>query len=151
MANYKSVTRTNYFSVTDSNKLKEIVSHIQWCDGALEFFNEEKGRWGFWGYGSIRGLNFMDTECNNDGDCEEIDTEDDEWEPDVVYEALQKVIAPGDAIIITEIGYENLCYLNAYSIIITCNSIEVEELRTHAILKACEMLNNPKYDTQMEF
>lgn len=135
MSNYESCTRTNYFTVSNEEKLKDIVEHIKWENGELDFLNKENGKWAFGGCGSICGLG----------------SSDDEWEPNDVYEALQKIIVPGDAIIITEIGHEKLGYLNAYSVIITCDEIEVEELRTRAILKACEMLNNPKYDTQMEY
>ena len=157
MANYESCTRTNYFAVTDEGKLKNIVAHIKWGGGELDFLDKENGKWGFGGYGSISGLYFNDVEFNDDDDCDDGYEEEDEWEeydewaPDAVYEALQEVVSPDDAIIITEIGYENLRHLNAHSIIITRDSIDIIELRASALSKACEMLNNPEYDTQMDY
>lgn len=157
MANYESCTRTNYFAVTDEEKLKNIVAHIKWGGGELDFLDKENGKWGFGGYGSISGLYFNDVKFNDDDDCDDGYEEEDEWEeydewaPDAVYKALQEVVSPDDAIIITEIGYENLRCLNAHSIIITRDSIDIIELRTSALSKACEMLNNPEYDTQMDY
>ena len=60
MANYESCTRTNYFAVTDEEKLKNIVAHIKWGGGELDFLDKENGKWGFGGYGSISGLYFND-------------------------------------------------------------------------------------------
>lgn len=157
MANYESCTRTNYFAVTDEEKLKNIVAHIRWGGGELDFLDKENGKWGFGGYGSISGLDFNDVKFNDDDDCDDGYEEEDEWEeydewaPDAVYEALQEVVSPDDAIIITEIGYENLRHLNAHSIIITRYFIDIVELRTSALSRACEMLNNPEYDTQMDY
>lgn len=56
MANYYCCTRTNYFSVTDPEKLKEIAGRILWDEGELSFLEEEDGRWSFGAYGSICGM-----------------------------------------------------------------------------------------------
>ena len=37
MANYYGCTRTNYFAVTDPDKLKDIVDRIVWNEGRLGF------------------------------------------------------------------------------------------------------------------
>lgn len=171
MANYVSVTRTNYFAVTDSEKLKDIVSRIKFNDGELNFLDEIDGKWGFGGFGSICGLKPGDEkycDCKHGNDCgsedeenydyenddsedDGYDEEEDKWAPDAVYEALQEVVASGEAIIITEIGREKLRYFNAYSIIITRDNIEIEELRVAALSKAREMLNDSKFNTQFDY
>ena len=59
--------------------------------------------YGFGAYSSICGLRHEAEDADNG----------DEFEVEAVYEALSKVVAPDDAIIITEIGYEKLRYIVA--------------------------------------
>lgn len=147
MANYYGCTRTNYFAVTDPDKLKNIVERIVWDEGSLNFLSEQDGRWGFGAYACICGLrpDKADEDQEAEDDC------DDEWDASAVYEALSEVIAPGDAAIITEVGYEKLRYFNAYAVIITRNHVEIEDLRSHALSTAQTLLGDPKYDTRMEY
>lgn len=56
MANYYGCTRTNYFAVTDPDKLKDIVDRIVWNEGRLGFLAEHDGRWAFGAYACICGL-----------------------------------------------------------------------------------------------
>lgn len=79
MANYESCTRTNYFAVTDEEKLNDIVAHIKWDGGELDFLDKENGKWVFGGYGSISGLDFNDIKFNDEDDCEADYEEEDEW------------------------------------------------------------------------
>ena len=64
---------------------------------------------------------------------------------------LQKIIPKDEAFIFTEIGHEKLCYLTGYSIIVTKGKIEMIDLRSDSISKAREMLENDKFDTQLEY
>lgn len=83
-------------------------------------------------------------------DCESEDC-DDNYNTDDVYKALQEIVAPGDAIIITEVGYEKLRYLVGDAVVITRDAIEYINLRSAAMEAACTLLNNPQFDTQMEY
>ena len=144
MANYMGFTRTNYFSVTDAEKLRDIVGRIIW-DNSGSFLEEGYGGYAFGCYGSIDGLRESPKEDCDSEDC------DDNYNADDVYEALQEIVAPGDAIIITEVGYEKLRYLVGDAVVITRDAIEYINLRSAAKAAACNLLNNPQFDTQMAY
>ena len=144
MANYYGFTRTNHFSVTDPEKLTQIVNRIRWDEGELIFLAEEDGRFCFGAYSAICGLVKPAEEA--DSGCD-----DDEYEPESVYAALQEIVAPDDAIIITEVGFEKLRYLTAYAMVITRDGANCVELRGEALNKAQAMLHNPQYATKMEY
>ena len=148
MANYCGFTRTNYFKTTDPEKLRDIVERIVWTDGDLSFFAEEKGAYGFGAYSSILGLRPAQG-IDNDPDDEDLNTED--FDSEEVYAALQEILAPDDAIIITEIGYEKLRYLTAYATIITCDEIKYINLETTALDVARELTGNLEFSTQMSY
>lgn len=150
MATYNGFTRTNYFSVTDEEKLRNIADRIIWDSGDDAFFEERGGMFAFGAYGSVCGLRMAESEDNCDTE-EDYDDCDDEFEADAVYEALQAIVAPGDAIIITEIGYEKLRYLVGYAVVITSNAIETVELRNDAVNAARKLLNNPQFNPTMEY
>ena len=144
MANYISFTRSNYFRVTDPEAFKKIISCIITDEDSLELWERtENGTtyYGFGAYSSICGLRHEAGDIDND----------DEFEIEAVYEALTKVVAPDDAIIITEIGYEKLRYLVAYAVVITREKTELVELREASIDAACSLLGNPNFDTRMEY
>lgn len=149
MANYYGMTRSNYFHVTDAERLKAIISATHCDEDHLEVWSktDEQGNemYAFGGYSSIIGLPASFTN--------EQEEEDEDF--DVMYDALvdelQKILVDGDAIIITEIGNEKLRYFNAYAYIITKHDCEFVELRNHSIETACRMLGNPKWDTRMEY
>ncbi len=150
MANYYGATRTNYFNVTDPEKLKDIVERINWdWVSKPAFFVEENGQFAFGAYSSICGLK-PEADASAGKDLLE-DEDDDGYEVEAVYEALQKIVAPGSAIIITEIGFEKLRYLTAFSVIITQEAIESEELRSQSLTLARKLLGNPAYDPRMEY
>lgn len=146
MATYNGFTRTNYFSVTDEDMLRDIVDRIVW-DNDDGFFEDRGGKFAFGSYGSICGLRKAESENDSDSD----EDYDDEFEADAVYEALQSIMAPDDAIIITEIGYEKLRYLVGYAVVITSKAIETVELRTDAVNTARKLLNNPTFNPAMEY
>lgn len=144
MANYISFTRSNYFRVTDPEAFKKIINCIITDEDSLELWERtENGTtyYGFGAYSSICGLRHEAEDADND----------DEFEVEAVYDALSKVVAPDDAIIITEIGYEKLRYLMAYAVVITREKTELVELREASIDAACSLLGNPNFDTRMEY
>lgn len=133
MANYIGFTRTNYFRVTDAERLEEIVNKIIWDEDGLGFFREEDGEFAFGAYGSICGL------CAPEG---ESDYSDDviEDDCDVVFEELRNIVSPDSAIIITEIGYEKLRYLVGTAVVITKNGIEYVDIWDEADMKVRDLL-----------
>ena len=144
MANYISFTRSNYFRVTDPEAFKKIINRVITDEDSLELWERtENGMtyYAFGAYSSICGLRHEAEDADND----------DEFEVEAVYDALAKVIAPDDAIIITEIGYEKLRYLTAYAVVITREKTELVELRETSIDVACSLLGNPNFDTRMEY
>lgn len=152
MANYYGYTRTNHFSVTDPEKLKDIVDRIRWSEGDSPFFSEENGKYCFGAYDTIMGLSMKKDRAAQAVDAEDdAYDEDEERDVDKVYYALQEIVAPDDAIIITEIGYEKLRYLTAYSIIITESDVASVDLGETAVQRAADILGNPDYQTRMEY
>lgn len=144
MANYISFTRSNYFRVTDPEAFKKIINCVITDEDSLELWERtENGMtyYAFGAYSSICGLRHEAEDADNDG----------EFEAEAVYEALSKVVAPDDAIIITEIGYEKLRYLTAYAVVITREKTKLVELRETSIDVACSLLGNPNFDTRMEY
>lgn len=142
MANYQGMTRTNYFRVTDAERLKDIVNRIIWDDCDDGFFAERGEYYSFGNYGSIYGLRAPE------------DVDGENWAEDfadIVYEELQKIVPEGSAIIITEIGNEKLRYLTAYSVVITSVSIRFVNLDEEAVFAAREELNDCGYMTEMMF
>ena len=144
MANYIGFTRSNYFRVTDPEAFKKIINCVITDEDSLELWERtENGMtyYGFGAYSSISGLRHEAEDSDND----------DEFEVEAVYDALAKVIAPDDAIIITEIGYEKLRYLTAYAVVITRTEAEFVELRSAALETAQRMLRSPEYDPCMDY
>lgn len=144
MSNYITKTRTNYFSVTDEEKFKQIISSCKASD-SIEVFDEkqENGsvKYGFYCYGSIQGF----TDRN---ESEESDDMDCNYNYDAFCKALQQIIPDGEAIIITEIGFENMRYLTGESSIITRNYYKCITLQHEAVKIAGKMLNNPDFTTK---
>jgi hypothetical protein len=140
MANYNALTRTNYFSVTDEAKFNEIIASCRTDVGGLQVLEPSFGsrRFGFGCYGIIYGI-----PPNQD-----VEEEGDLY---AFYDALQSVLVDSDAIIITEIGYEKLRYLVGYCTVITKRKIKLVDLHDTAVELARDMLENPKFITQMDY
>jgi hypothetical protein len=104
MANYEFASRTNYFKVTDVEKLKEFVGKI-----GAELWDGEDGTYAFGEYNL-----HLD---------EYYDEESDEYIS--AEKELQKLLSPGEVVVITEVGNEKLRYLRAIATIITSKTIKV--------------------------
>ena len=147
MADYYASTRTNYFAVTDEDKFRQVMAKCVGSGDSVEVFEQHCKSTGvtlfcFGCQSTISGLRVA------------TDEDDDSWDDcdiDAFYEALQGLVVEGDAIIITEVGYEKLRYLAGISTIITHSEIRVVNLRDKALNEARAMLGNSDYDTQMEY
>jgi len=140
MANYNAYLRTNYFSVADEEKFRKIFDNVQAGDN-IEIFETEKNgekQFGFGLYGSIYGLS------QNGDDGPEPSIED-------FWSALQEVLIQGDAILITEVGYENLRYLTGFCHVITKTDIMFVDLNEKSLETARTLLGDPQYQTQMDY
>jgi hypothetical protein len=141
MANYYSMCRTNYFSVTDRARFEEIMSNLS-GEGDIAFHEHDtkNGKFMFYCDGNLTGY---------------IVNPDDEDEYDRAYdnmlEALQEIIPTGEAMILTEIGNEKMRYLLGVAYIITNKKIESVCLHDIAIEKARKMLHNPNFETAMDY
>ena len=140
MANYNGKCRTNYFSVADTSKLKDIINGLS-GEGEIGFLEHdtEKGKFAFFCDLNLTG--FVD------------DEDEDGFEKafDLMVEKFQEILPDDEAIILTEIGNEKMCYLVGVATIITNKVVAVVNLEDYAMAKAREMLNNPNYMTQMDY
>lgn len=157
MANYYGMTRTNYFHVNDPEGLEKLLKTKVVCsDETLELFEktDENGKtmFAFGGYTSIDGVYPSGRPANkNDYDekkefDEEEGPEDDFPDYNLFVKELQKFLVDGEAIIITEVGHEKLCYLTAYATVITKDDCKSVDLERSAVNKARYMLGNQEYD-----
>ncbi len=137
MANYYAKTRTNYFKVTDEEKLKNIISHTCGGEDDIHLYEEtENGKkiFMFWCESSIQGL-------AKDGEYDDCDY-------DGFLEALQRILPEGEAIIITEVGSEKLCCLSGDVVVITRYGINSDNLGSRGIKLARELLNDKNWSTK---
>ena len=148
MANYYGATRTNYFSVTDLEAFKRLISECMTTDGLSLTFMSEEDKVGFYVESSLFGIPLEsetdDQEDGSDEDCQGASL-------DLFHEKLQALVAPGDAIIITEVGREKMRYLVGDVTVITRSEVRYMNLRDSAIAMAQDMLGNPSFKTENEY
>ena len=151
MADYYGKTRTNYFSVTNEEKFKQIINSCGAENGGIIIADQKQNdgsvKYCFYCDGSIYGLpdrNETDEYCEDDDAYIEYDY-------DAFCATLQEIISDGDAIIITHIGSEKMRYLIGGCSIITRNDYEYVDLTNEALKLAKNLLNNPDFTTQMEY
>jgi len=92
MANYYCKTRTNYFSVTDLEKFKQIIESRGATDEIKIFDGKQEDgsiKYGFYCEGNIHGLH----DRNDDDNIEDCDCN-----YGVFCEALQKILPDDDVI-----------------------------------------------------
>ncbi len=136
MSSYYGKCRTNYFAVNDASKFKMLMAACM-GDGTVEAFEEKQKdgstKYGFLCDGRIIGLPYklVDDEpvITLKMEYAEKDLDNDiSW--DLFCGALQDLLPHGEAIIITEIGWEKMCYLLGYSRVITkddCKGVDLED------------------------
>lgn len=143
MANYYGKTRTNYFHVTDTKKFMDIMSKC--CNAEREHPTviteddqplDQGPNVGFYTDGTIVGY------------FDETDTQ-----PDIraFIQDMQEVLAPDDACILTEIGFEKMRYLFANSLVITKKETARIDLNEASKELAGKLLGNPKWDSRFDY
>ena len=138
MAHYNATTRTNYFSVKDEVRFREIMRLVEAEEDVEVFEQVEEGvqKFGFGCCGIIYGIFKENTGI---------------FDMDELFLALQEVLCEGDAVIIMETGYEKLRYIVGSCIVITYTDIQVIDMQNQALEAARDMLSNPDFCTQMDY
>ena len=140
MANYYGKCRTNYFAVTDVEKFADIMRHLS-GEGEIAFNEHEldKGKYMFY------------CKCNLTGYiADPADDSCDETHGKMIEE-LQKILPDGEAIILTEVGYETIRYIVGVTTIITNSEVRYANLADIALATAREMLKNPGFTTELDY
>lgn len=147
MANYYCSVRTNYFHVKDPEAFREFMQTVVTCEDDVHVWEEIDRNgdltFGFGCYGSVLGVITNGT----DGDEE---YEDDYDFEEFVYQ-LSEHVAPGDAVIMMEVGNEKLRYLVGSALVITENHFEYLDLNTIAMECAAQLLGNDDWRTRMDY
>lgn len=141
MANYYGLCRTNYFTVTDSEKFTDIMKHLS-GESEVKFYEHDtdKGKYMFY------------CECNLTGYID--DPDDDDSDNDALgrmIDELQKILPDGEAIILIEAGNEKMRYIHCISTIITNSKVKYVNLADISLAKARKMLGNPNFTTEMTY
>lgn len=145
MADYSGVFRSNYFRVTDVQKLKEIVSKMDTTYGSVELFEDDAPYYGFGGDGDLLGI-WPETENETQTDDEYLESDFD-----LMIQKLQEILVDDDAIIIMFSGNEKLCYVVGSAMVITKTEsrfLNVKELAKDA---ARVILQDDTWDTICEY
>lgn len=141
MSTYYGTTRTNYFNVTDAEKLREILDACVIDDSdEIELWDrvDENGEvyYAFGCFSSIDGLKI---------EGESGDEDDFEIDFDAFAEALQKILPDGEVILIMESGHEKLCDVNGMVTVITNKEVKTQDFYEVGIDIGRKMLNDDKW------
>ena len=138
MANYYGVTRTNYFTVTNREKLEELVSNCVTDD--LQ---------GVQIYPSAENPNYVCLACY--GDIEGILDEDEDPSFDSFVNELQKLIPDGEAVIIVDAGHEKLRCVRGGVCIITNKDWKYIDTHSIGITTARTLLGDPNWTSKCDY
>jgi len=151
MANYCCAVRTNYFHVKDPDKFRDFMKNVVSSEDSIKVWErtDDVGNtvFGFGCYGSILGV----TVCADGVNADDSDCDYDDYDFDEFVNGLADLVAEDDAIIILESGNEKLRYVTGCAIVITSTDSEYMEIDVLAAQQAAEMLNNPDWQTQLEY
>lgn len=133
------VARTNWFSVTDPNKLMQTLAKVKVEAGThLQIFTKDENgayRFVFGCEGEIKGF-----DCGSD---------DEQMHP--FLEELREIVAEGDAIILQEVRHDKLRYVAAGAYIVTREKWDFIDFAECVLAKACEVTGNPKFKVELEY
>lgn len=147
MSNYYGKTRTNYFSVTDENALRDIISRVRGSEDTVELYMEQASN-GEKKFMFLCGSDILGfPEIDENGEI----YEDCDYSFDDFTAALQKILRENEAIIITEVGSEKMRYLSGHVTVITQNEVAYGNLRNLGVEIARRLLNNDSWETKNEY
>jgi len=127
MANYMSVTRTNYFRVTDEDRYNELFGMLSSEDAVHDFTKTDSNGIVWHGFGCY-------------GDVEYYDENNDEYDFDEWLNKLQDVLPDDEAFILESAGHENLRYVTGWTVVVTKDEIASISCDAWAKRKAKELL-----------
>ena len=154
MADYSGYTRTNYFKVTNEDALFKLIDECGSKDPrGIEIwtFQDEDGSklYAFASESDLLGLPIVNDDNNRseEDDCvHELDFDYDDF-----IRELQKLLPDGEAVLITNIGKEKLCYLHGDMHVVTNKQTVRKSLHSIGIETARTLLDNAKWDTKNEY
>lgn len=130
-------TRSNYFRTTDADKLRRLIFRTVTDDQPLNLWELQRPEgvtlYAFGGYGGILGVG---------------------GEPDLpAFQAeLSELVAPDDAVIITEVSSEDFYCLDAWATVITRKGgRKTLSLQSSSVLAARDLLGNESFITRMSY
>jgi hypothetical protein len=143
MANYIAATRTNYFKVTDEEKLCALLDKCTTDEDdsvvlCPKIENDGSKTFSFYCEGALMGI------AIGDEDSPEYDFEE-------FIRELQSILPDDEAVIITEVGREKMRYLVGEARIITKNDFSFLSLDVLSRNAACDMLKNSNWTTQNNY
>ena len=144
MSNYKAYVKTNYFKVKDEKKFKKIINSIECQEVKVKYFEKEIN---FEKYYAFRANSEILGICNCFNNNSEY-IHKCTYSYKNMIKLLQGVVSEDDAIILLEIGNEDTEIIDAYSTVITSNSVKNINLWELSIDKSKEMLKNERYTTE---
>ena len=149
MANYYGYTRTNYFKVTNEDEFFKLINECGSDDprGIDVWTSKDKDGSKLYAFAcesDLLGLSII-----NDDD--RIEEDDCCYDYDEFIKELQKFLPDGEAVLITNIGKEKLCYLHGDIHIVTNKQTVLKSLRSIGIETARELLGNAEWDTKNEY
>ncbi len=150
MADVTIRIRTNYFSVTDPDTLRELIASVK-TDGVPLSLAGKDGEYMFYGTSDILGVltEKAREELKSDPDWAD-DNPDEAWSMGDFLTKLQALVRPGDACIVKSVGYEAMRSIFADAYIVTADNVEYVGFDETIRKKARGMLGNGKWDTLLE-
>lgn len=136
MANYNEVLRTNYFEVTDVDKFQDLIDGLCSNDKISVWKKKFNGKTKF-GFGCCSSISYADESCD--------------FSMSDFMNRLAKLLPDGEAVILTEIGHEKLCYIGSGSYIATNKECIYLDLQILAVKRAAEMLGIDNFETTIEY
>ena len=139
MSEYGAACRTNWFRVTDPERLRRIIARAETLQGnpIMLWKSKDKQQRDVYAFG-----------CYGTIDVYEYDTDDDDdYEYSSFIADLSEILPDDEAIVISEIENEKLQYLVAYTIVVTKYEIRTVDLFNTSVQEAEEMLCDTKYAT----
>lgn len=133
MANNYTVTKTNYFEVTDEEKFRNLMQKVCAGEDKVVILNDgaEPSKRAFGAYDSINGF-------TKDGDWYETGYDD-------FCKELGTLLPDGEACVIMEVGHCKLRDVFANCTIITNKEVHIMDMEQDAEEMAGKMLKNPDW------
>lgn len=135
---YHSKYKTNYFSVTNESKLKEIIDSCEVAgEGELKLLKSKSGN----------KYSFC-CDCNLYGVLYGLKKDEDpfEW----LLKDLQKILPEDEAILLIEVESNNITYLTEICTIITKDKIQNISFYNKVLKTVRSMLQNSEFEIQLE-